>query len=66
MRRLLNARMLAQPCLDEMTSLFNRRKSYTLFLDRLPPMITAPRLTFENPTAERLAAGTIPCRLLKG
>lgn len=40
--------------LDEMTFRFNRRKSSNLFLDTLRHMVTAPVLTFETLTAEKV------------
>jgi transposase-like protein len=42
--------------LDEMTFRFNRRKNPDLFTDTLRHMITAPVLTFERLTAEKLTA----------
>jgi len=41
--------------LDEMVFRFNRRKSDTLFQDTLRHMITAPVLTFDKLTAEKVA-----------
>jgi len=42
--------------LEEMVFRFNRRKSSDLFLDTLRHMVTAPVLTFEKLTAEKLTA----------
>ncbi|HVS87462.1 MAG TPA: IS1595 family transposase [Candidatus Acidoferrum sp.] len=45
-----------QSYLDEMVFRFDRRKSSDLFLDTLRHMVTAPVLTFEKLTAEKISA----------